>query len=80
MVDATAFQDFLTKLSTDPSARNSYRDNPVAVMEAEGLSDSQVVAVLSSDPKKIQAELGGEVTEAAIRVTVSIIVQVTVTF
>jgi hypothetical protein len=76
MADAKTFSDFLTKLSRDPSARNSYRDDPVGVMRAEGLSDSQAVAVLSSDSEKIQAELGGEV-DAAIRVTVTIIVTVT---
>jgi hypothetical protein len=76
MADRKAFQDFLTKLSTDPSARNSYQDDPVGVMKAEGLSDSQMVALLSQDSKKVQDELGAEV-DAAFRVIVTIIVTVT---
>jgi hypothetical protein len=76
MANAKAFQDFLTKLSREPSARTGYQDDPVGVMKAEGLSDSQVVAVLSQDPARIQDELGGEFKQE-FTVTVTIIVTVT---
>jgi|1186.fasta_scaffold05788_1 hypothetical protein len=75
MADRKTFQDFLTKLSREPSARNSYQDDPVGVMRAEGLSDSQMIAFLSQDTNKIQDELGSDV-DAAFRVIVTIIVTV----
>ena len=75
MPDRKPFQDFLTKLSKDPSARHKYQDDPVAAMTAEGLSESQMLAVLSQDSKKIQTELGPN-TEASLKVIVTIIVTV----
>jgi len=75
MADRKTFQDFLVKLSRDPTARNSYQDDPVGVMRSEGLSDSQMIALLAQDSDKIQTELGPDVN-AAFRVIVTIIVTV----
>jgi hypothetical protein len=74
---AKAFQDFLVRLSKEPAARNTYLDDPVGAMNAAGLSNSQVIAVLSQDPANIQKELGGDL-DAAIRIRV--IVTIVVTF
>ena len=51
---------FLTNLAKDTAARSKYQDDPVGTMKAAGLSESQIIAVLSQDPSKIQQELGGD--------------------
>jgi hypothetical protein len=72
MADSGTFANFLRRLSTVPSARSAYQDDPVGVMKSEGLSDSQVVAVLSQDPARIQAELGDQSEDALFRIRVMI--------
>lgn len=71
------FHDFLTGLSKEPSARNSFLEDPVGTMDRAGLSDEQKVALLSRDESRIQTELGPEVEpDAAIRVTVIVTILV----
>jgi hypothetical protein len=70
-----AFNSFLVNLSRNPAARSAYSGDPVGVMNAAGLSNSQITAVLSQDPANIQKELGGEV-DAAIRVRVIVTILV----
>jgi hypothetical protein len=71
------FHQFLTNLSKDASARNKYWADPVGTMKAANLSDSQIIAVLSQDPGKVQYELGGDPDLAArVRVIVTITISV----
>lgn len=76
MSDPKTFNDFLSNLSTDTSARTDYQNDPTGTMRAAGLSESQIISVLSQDPAKIQAELGGEGTEDAVRIQVIITILV----
>lgn len=70
-----AFHDFLTGLSKEPSARNSFQDDPIGAMDRAGLSDAQKVALLSQDEGSIQKALGVE-TDAAIRIRVIVTILV----
>ncbi|WCB94323.1 hypothetical protein DSM104299_03055 [Baekduia alba] len=69
-----AFHEFLTGLSKEPSARNSFLEDPVGAMDRAGLSDTQKLALLSQDERRIQTELGG--TDAAIRIRVIVTILV----
>ena len=71
-----AFHDFLTGLSKDPSARNSFQDDPNGAMDRAGLTDAQKIALLSQDEGRIQTELGDDVDAAfRIRVIVTLVVE-----
>jgi hypothetical protein len=69
------FRAFLIKLSKDVSARNEYQADPIGTMKAAGLSETQIIAVLSQDPTRIQRELGGGADEIKVRVTIIISVE-----
>jgi hypothetical protein len=66
---------FLTNLSKDVSARNKYQADPVEAMKAANLSDSEIIAVLSQDPAKIQQEVGGDTAAIRVRVIITILVE-----
>jgi hypothetical protein len=73
--ESTAFYEFLSSLSKDPSARQAFQDDPVGTMNRAGLSDGQKVALLSQDEETIGNELGGNVSAFRIRVIVTLIVE-----
>jgi len=73
-----AFRAFLTNLSKNPSARAAYASDPPGVMNAAGLTQDQIVAVLSQDPMKVQALLGGAGMPAAFRVRATVIIHLTI--
>lgn len=50
----------ISKLSTDPTFRESFRANPDEVMDAEGLSAEDKEALKSGDPEKIRQHLGDD--------------------
>jgi hypothetical protein len=71
-----AFHAFLTNLSKNTAARTVYNSDPVGVMNAAGLTETQITAVQSKDPAAIQKELGLDDDAAFPRVRVTIIVTV----
>ncbi len=76
MADSKLFSDFLRNLSVDVGARTSFQEDPVRQMSTAGLSDSQIVAVMSQDPGRIQSELGDLKADALrVRVIVTILVE-----
>ena len=77
MADSRAFGDYLRRLATDTSARTDFQNDPAGTMKAAGLTDAQVIAVLSQDAARIQQELGTSEDAAAIRVIVTITILVT---
>jgi hypothetical protein len=73
--ESSAFYQFLTGLSKDPSARHAFQDDPVGAMDRAGLTDGQKVALLSQDEETITNELGGDASVFRIRVIVTLIVE-----
>ncbi len=58
------FSGFLTSLSENPSAVQSFKSDPKGTMNAAGLSDDEKSAILSGDPKKVREMAGGDLTAA----------------
>ncbi len=53
--------DFLINLSRDPKLRESFKQNPDAVMDAHGLTAEDKAVLRSGDPDKIRKHLGSDV-------------------
>jgi hypothetical protein len=51
---------FLIKLVEEPDTFARYLSNPVEVMQAEGLSDHEIVVVLSGDLRRLREALQEE--------------------
>jgi hypothetical protein len=57
---ATSLADFLGRLAQDPELLASFQADKTATMNEHGVSDEHQKALLSGDPDKIHAALGGE--------------------
>lgn len=66
-----SLSDYIKKLSTDATARDTFIANPSAAMSDSGLSDEEKLALLSGNSKKIRAALGDNKT-AGISITITI--------
>jgi len=76
--ESRKFSDFLTNLSVNPDARNAFTEDPTGFMRGWGLSNNQIIAILSQDPEQIAVELGGDVVAAKNpKIKVTVIVTVT---
>jgi len=76
-----AFHAFLTNLSRNPAARAAYSADPAGVMAAAGLTQEQIIAVLSQDPSKIEAQLiGPDSPTQRPRLRVTVIIHVGIEF
>lgn len=52
--------DFLINLSRDPKLRESFKQNPDGVMDAQGLTAEDKAVLRSGDPDKIREYLGSD--------------------
>lgn len=51
-------EEFIIKLSEDSELKQSYIENPTAVMQKIGLENQEIEAIMSGDKRKISAMLG----------------------
>lgn len=51
-------EEFIIKLSEDSELKQSYIENPTAVMQKIGLENQEIEAIMSGDKQKISAMLG----------------------
>lgn len=54
------FNDFFEKLGSDAKLLEEYKQDPQGVMQANGLNDDEIQAVLSGDDKKVKSLLGSK--------------------
>ncbi len=52
------FNKFFEKLGSDAKLLEEYKQDPQGVMQANGLSDDEIQAVISGDDKKVKSLLG----------------------
>ena len=60
---ATNLADFLGRVAQDPELLDAFRADKVGTMTEAGVSEDQQQAVLSGDPDRIRAALGGELMD-----------------
>ncbi len=53
-------KSFLMQLSKDASLRDRFRQDPDAVMEEQGIGESDQEAVRSGDPERIRTAIGAD--------------------
>ncbi len=52
------FNDFFEKLGSDAKLLEEYKQDPQGVMQANGLSDDEILAVMSGDDNKLKSLSG----------------------
>ncbi|GIU38708.1 hypothetical protein L2719_15135 [Shewanella schlegeliana] len=54
------FNEFFEKLGSDAKLLEEYKQDPQGVMQANGLSDDEIQAVMSGDEKQIHSLSGSK--------------------
>ncbi|MCG9729179.1 hypothetical protein L1D44_04890 [Shewanella sp. Isolate13] len=54
------FNEFFEKLGSDAKLLEEYKQDPQGVMQANGLSDDEIQAVMSGDDNQIKSLSGGQ--------------------
>ena len=54
------FNKFFEKLGSDAKLLEEYKQDPQSVMQASGLNDEEIQAVMSGDDKKVKSLLGSK--------------------
>jgi hypothetical protein len=65
----SALTDFMKKLGQDAKLLEAYKQDPRAVMRANGLSDEEIEAVMAGDEAKLKKLTGDESYQEIIHVT-----------
>ncbi|MCW9029840.1 MAG: hypothetical protein OQJ80_12965 [Kangiella sp.] len=51
-------EEFIIQLSEDSKLKQSYIENPMAVMQKIGLEEQEIKAIMSGDKRQVSAILG----------------------
>lgn len=65
--------DFLSALASDTQKLQSFRQNPLASMQAAGLTESEKSIVTSGDPVKIRNAMGAVAEGTTVVVVVAVL-------
>ncbi|ABZ75917.1 conserved hypothetical protein [Shewanella halifaxensis HAW-EB4] len=57
------FNEFFEKLGSDAKLLEEYKQDPQGVMQANGLSDAEIQAVMSGDDSKLKSLSGDKGTK-----------------
>lgn len=59
-IKMSKFNSFFEKLGSDAKLQEEYKQDPQGVMQANGLNDDEIQAVMSGDDNKLKSLSGGK--------------------